>query len=158
MVNLTDKKTNVHNFRSSKLTHVLKDSIGGRCNTVMIANIWPEMQHLEETVSTLRFASRMACVPAEPIVNEVIDPLKALENYKRENKQLREELALHDALINRKGVSYEPLTEQQLHDLENQCHRFIDGSLDEIEVKNLRQVQGLLLFFNHINSFHLFCS
>ena len=89
----------------------------------------------------------MACVPAEPTVNEVIDPVKALENYKRENKQLRDELALHDALLNRNGTSYEPISEQQLYEIENQCRRFIDGTLDEIEVKNLRQVQGLLLLF-----------
>ncbi len=50
VLNFSDKKANSHNCRSSKLTHALKDSIGGRCNTVMIANIWPEMQHLEETV------------------------------------------------------------------------------------------------------------
>jgi len=50
VLNLSDKKPNSHNCRSSKLTHALKDSIGGRCNTVMIANIWPEMQQLEETV------------------------------------------------------------------------------------------------------------
>ncbi|CAF0759156.1 unnamed protein product [Rotaria sp. Silwood1] len=150
VLNLSDKKNNSHNFRSSKLTHALKDSIGGRCNTVMIANVWPELQYLEETVSTLRFASRMMCVPAEPTVNEVIDPLKALENYKRENKHLREELALHDALINRNGISYEPISEQQLYEIENQCRRFIDGTLDEIEVKNLRQVQAIFNVFRNI--------
>lgn len=91
----------------------------------------------------MRFASRMMCVPAEPTVNEVIDPVKAIENYKRENKYLRDELAVHDKLLNRHGVSYEPLTDQQLQEIENQCRRFIDGSLDEIEVQSLRQVQGL---------------
>lgn len=89
----------------------------------------------------------MACVPAEPIVNEVIDPMKAIENYKRENKSLRDELALHDALVNRNGVSYEKLSEQELYEIDNQCRRFIDGTLDELEVKNLRQVQGLLCFY-----------
>ncbi|CAF4428019.1 unnamed protein product, partial [Adineta steineri] len=88
VINLSDKKSNSHNCRSSKLTHALKDSIGGRCMTVMIANIWPELQQLEETISTLRFASRMMCVPAEPTINEVIDPIKAIETYKRENKLL----------------------------------------------------------------------
>ncbi len=88
----------------------------------------------------------MMCVPAEPTVNEVIDPVKALEKYKRENKYLREELALHDSLVNRNGVSYEQLSEQQLYEVDNQCRRFIDGTLDEIEVKNLRQVQGLFSF------------
>lgn len=84
----------------------------------------------------------MMCVPAEPAVNELIDPLKAIENYKRENKYLKHELALHDTLINRTGISYDALSEQQLYEVENQCRRYVEGSLDEIEIENVRQVQG----------------
>ena len=46
-------------YRQSKLTHVLKDSLGGNCNTVMIACVWPHEDHLEQTISTLKFAARM---------------------------------------------------------------------------------------------------
>ncbi len=74
VIGLSDKKSFVQ-FRQCKLTHVLKDSIGGNCMTSMIANIWPEARHMEETVSTLRFASRMMNVAVEPAVNEVIDPM-----------------------------------------------------------------------------------
>lgn len=82
------------------------------------------------------------CVPAEPTVNEVIDPVKAIENYKRENKLLREELALHDSLAQRTSAAHEAMSEQQLYEIENQCRRFLEGTLDDIEVKNLRQIQG----------------
>lgn len=85
----------------------------------------------------------MMCVPAEPTVNEVIDPIRAIENLKRENKYLKEELVLHDTLVNRSGVSYDPLSEQQLYEIENQCRRYVDGSLDEMEIHNVRQVQGM---------------
>lgn len=44
-------------YRSSKLTNVLKDSLGGNCRTRMIANVWAEEQHVDETVATLK------CVP-----------------------------------------------------------------------------------------------
>lgn len=37
-------------FRQSKLTHYLKDSIGGNCNTLLIANMWAEKDQIEETV------------------------------------------------------------------------------------------------------------
>ena len=40
-------------FRQSKLTHVLKDSLGLGCQTVMIGNVWGEFSQLEETVSFL---------------------------------------------------------------------------------------------------------
>lgn len=52
VIGLSDsKKNNFVQFRQCKLTHLLKDSIGGNCVTVMIANIWPEARHMEETVS-----------------------------------------------------------------------------------------------------------
>lgn len=45
--------------RQSKLTSVLRDALGGNCRTVLVANVWPEQAHLDESVSTLRFAARM---------------------------------------------------------------------------------------------------
>ena len=42
-------------YRNSLLTTILKDSLGGNCKTVMIANISPELENYEESVSTLRF-------------------------------------------------------------------------------------------------------
>jgi len=55
------------------LTNILKNSIGGNCKTILIANIYPEQRHLEETISTLRFASRMKNVTNEATVNEALD-------------------------------------------------------------------------------------
>ena len=43
-------------YRSSKLTHVLKDCLGGNCKTLMLACIWGEASQLEETTSTCRSA------------------------------------------------------------------------------------------------------
>eukprot|EP00959_Pyramimonas_sp_CCMP1952_P212315 4442697-Pyramimonas_sp.AAC.1 len=57
-VNALSKKESHVPFRQSKLTAMLRDSLGGNCKTVMIGNIWCEDVHLEECVSTLRFASR----------------------------------------------------------------------------------------------------
>ncbi len=38
------------------MTTILKDSLGGNCKTVMIANISVDFDNYEETLSTLRFA------------------------------------------------------------------------------------------------------
>ena len=75
IVALADRRREHIPFRQSKLTHCLKDSIGGNCNTLLIANIWGEKAQLEESVSTLRFATRMMCVASEPAMNEIIDPV-----------------------------------------------------------------------------------
>uniref|UniRef100_A0A0N5A445 Kinesin-like protein n=1 Tax=Parastrongyloides trichosuri TaxID=131310 RepID=A0A0N5A445_PARTI len=46
------------NYRDSKLTRILKDSLGGNCKTYMIANVAPCSSHYEETYNTLVYASR----------------------------------------------------------------------------------------------------
>ena len=40
----------------------------------MIANIWPEKEHLEETISTLKFATRMMKVSNETSIQLKLDP------------------------------------------------------------------------------------
>ena len=45
-------------FRDSKLTRLLKDSLGGNCRTVMIANISPAWTAFEDTRNTLKYADR----------------------------------------------------------------------------------------------------
>jgi len=45
-------------YRNSKLTRLLKDSIGGNCRTVMIANVSPSSETFEDTFNTLKYADR----------------------------------------------------------------------------------------------------
>ena len=45
-------------FRDSKLTRMLKDSLGGNCKTVMIATVSPASSQNEETINTLKYANR----------------------------------------------------------------------------------------------------
>lgn len=45
-------------YRNSMLTSVLRDSLGGNCKTVMIANLSPDLENEDETISTARFALR----------------------------------------------------------------------------------------------------
>ena len=46
------------NYRDSKLTRILKDSLGGNCRTVMIAHISPASNQFEESRNTLVYADR----------------------------------------------------------------------------------------------------
>jgi len=84
-----DSKSDHVPYRQSKLTNLLKNSVGGNCRTVMIANIWPEETYLEETISTLKFATRMMKVQNEPIVNELSDPKLLVKKYQREVRDLK---------------------------------------------------------------------
>jgi hypothetical protein len=49
-------------YRDSKITRILKDSLGGNSLTVMIACVSPADTNFEETLNTLRFASRTSCI------------------------------------------------------------------------------------------------
>ena len=60
-INALGEKGNKGNFvpyRDSKLTRLLKDSLGGNCRTVMIANISSADSSFEETLNTLKYANR----------------------------------------------------------------------------------------------------
>ncbi|XP_051014952.1 kinesin-like protein KIF19 [Acomys russatus] len=56
---LSDKSGNKYiNYRDSKLTRLLKDSLGGNSRTVMIAHISPASTAFEESRNTLTYAGR----------------------------------------------------------------------------------------------------
>lgn len=59
-------------YRDCKLTNILKASIGGNARTVMICNGVTLQTVLDETVSTLRFASCAKTVSNQPHVNLIV--------------------------------------------------------------------------------------
>ncbi|CAL5326980.1 unnamed protein product [Camellia sinensis] len=89
-------------YRNSKLTQLLKDSLGGACNTVMIANISPSNLSFGETQNTLHWADRAKEIRTKTCdANEEIqqvpesetDQAKLLLELQKENRELRVQLA-----------------------------------------------------------------
>eukprot|EP00741_Cyanophora_paradoxa_P009082 tig00000145_g8795.t1 len=77
-------------YRDSKLTKLLMDSLGGSSLTLMIACCAPSARHLEETCSTLYYASRARHIRNRPVVQ--MDASEALiAALRRENALLRNE-------------------------------------------------------------------
>lgn len=56
-------------YRDSKLTRLLKSSLGGNSHTIMLACASPADSNLEETLSTLRYASRARAIKNAAMVN-----------------------------------------------------------------------------------------
>ena len=52
----------------------LRDSIGGNCKTRMIANLSSDFDDIYESLSTCRFAQRVALIKNNAVVNEVVNP------------------------------------------------------------------------------------
>uniref|UniRef100_A0A673UEX4 Kinesin-like protein n=1 Tax=Suricata suricatta TaxID=37032 RepID=A0A673UEX4_SURSU len=152
IIALGDQKRDHIPFRQCKLTHALKDSLGGNCNMVLLTNIYGEAAQLEETLSSLRFASRMRLVTTEPAVNEKYDAERMVKNLEKELALLKQELAIHDSLANRTLVNYDPMDEIQIAEINSQVRRYLDGTLDEIDIINLRQIQEVFNQFRVVLS------
>ncbi|KAH8074467.1 hypothetical protein JL721_2028 [Aureococcus anophagefferens] len=65
------------NFRDSKLTRLLEDSLGGNCRTLMLAHVGPSSSSFEETLNTLKYAHR-----ARAIKNSVKENLRKIDKPK----------------------------------------------------------------------------
>jgi kinesin family protein 4/21/27 len=63
------QKKNYIPYRDSKITRLLKDSLGGNGKTVMLACISPADVNFEETLNTLRFANRASTIVNSAQVN-----------------------------------------------------------------------------------------
>ncbi|CDW84931.1 kinesin motor domain containing protein [Stylonychia lemnae] len=78
-------------YRDSKLTCLLRQSLGGNSLCCMIACLHPSEKYLEENLSTLMYASKAAMISNTPIRND--DPkTKQIEELKQQVKILTAEL------------------------------------------------------------------
>lgn len=82
-------------YRDSKLTRLLKFSLGGNCKTVMIVCISPLSQHYDETLNTLKYADRAKQIKTKLHRNQhnldrhVGSYLKMITEQKQEIEELR---------------------------------------------------------------------
>ena len=70
---LTNPNTSHISYRDSKLTRLLKESLGGNAKTSLIVTVSPSTYNTEETMSSLYFALRAMKVQNRPIINKTID-------------------------------------------------------------------------------------
>ncbi|NXF40959.1 KIF9 protein, partial [Nyctibius bracteatus] len=129
-----------------------QNSAWGNCNTVLVANICGEAVHVEETLSSLRFATRMKWVTTEPVINETHDREDTVKALEKEIILLKQELAMRDSLVNGSSVTYDPLSDIQIAEIKAQVHKYLQGAVEEIDVVNIRQVQEVFKQFKLIVS------
>lgn len=85
------KKGSFVPFRDSKLTRMLKDSLGGNCKTVMIATVSPASSQNEETINTLKYANRAKNIKMRVEPNKKLVHLH-ISAYKNIISDLRDEI------------------------------------------------------------------
>ena len=87
-------------YRDSKLTRLLKDSLGGNARTVMIANVSPSINAFDDTYNTLKYANRAKNIKTV-VTRNVLNAQYHISNYvsiinglKNEVNQLKKQLQL----------------------------------------------------------------
>ncbi|CAG9319573.1 unnamed protein product [Blepharisma stoltei] len=90
-------------YRDSKLTRLLKDSLGGNCRTVMIACISPFVGAFEDTHNTLTYANRAKNIKTT-VHRNVVNVQFHIAKYTSIINQLRNEVSeLRAQLISKKA-------------------------------------------------------
>lgn len=95
-------------YRDSKLTRLLKDSLGGNCRTVMIANISQAFASFEETLNTLKYANRAKNIKTNVTRNvlnvdhHITEYVSVISNLKSEITTLKNQLKQQQLCVHEK--------------------------------------------------------
>eukprot|EP01060_Flectonema_neradi_P041407 TRINITY_DN9820_c0_g1_i1.p1 TRINITY_DN9820_c0_g1~~TRINITY_DN9820_c0_g1_i1.p1 ORF type:complete len:1155 (+),score=292.98 TRINITY_DN9820_c0_g1_i1:58-3465(+) len=79
-------------YRESALTRLLQDALGGRCKTSIITTISLARSNLDETLSTLEYASSARKIENDPEMNRTLSGNQLVSDYETELMRLRSEL------------------------------------------------------------------
>jgi centromeric protein E len=128
------------NYRDSNLTRILQPSLSGNAKMAIICCVTSAERYLEETRSTLQFASRAKLVRTRAVVNEVLDDDDAaqLKRLKRELKQLQQRQAELEALSAVPGaVSLEDVSRLEAEKQQ------MSGRVEELEAVRAEQANKI---------------
>ena len=95
------RKHNHIPYRNSKLTRLLKFSLGGNCKTVMIVCVSPSSVHFDETQNTLRYANRAKNIQTK-VTKNVFNVNRHVKDYL---KKIDEQRALIEELMAKQKTS-----------------------------------------------------
>jgi kinesin family protein 3/17 len=131
---LVDGKSSHIPYRDSKLTRLLQDSLGGNAKTIMIATLSPASYNYDETISTLRYASRAKNIKNKPKVNE--DPKDAmLRTFQEEIARLRAQLEAEEDTVGER----EPTPEEEP---DTGSEEQLDAKINQIENRSKENLRS----------------
>ncbi|KAL9648470.1 hypothetical protein ABK040_014090 [Willaertia magna] len=155
-------------YRDSKLTYLLKDSLGGNSKTCIIANVSPALQSSSETVSTLKFAQRAKKIKNEAKINEeTFGSVPVLQEQirilRRQLNEANRKLMEKDFQPNNQNIEVIPNNgqtitlqesdekEQYIQELHKQ-HLFVASQFDEEEEKSAKLREQMKSLYSAIDA------
>ncbi|EGR33560.1 kinesin family member 6, putative [Ichthyophthirius multifiliis] len=135
-------------YRNSFMTTILKDSIGGNCQTAMIANISSDIENYDETISTLRFSQRVGQIENEVQRNHKFDLQKAYKNLLIENQNLQKQLKEKDKrLLSAQNqqedvkIDFNQIDASIAEYVKEKVGRYFDESQNYLQIEDLNEAQ-----------------
>lgn len=146
------RKKNHIPYRNSKLTRLLKFSLGGNCRTVMIVCVSPSSQHFDETQNTLRYANRAKNIQTKSVRNvynvdrHVKDYLKKIDEQMARINELTAQQKQYEEMAFVKFRKAEAKRSEIAHDGMQRIRAAYDHSTAERQdrvgnMRRLRQVE-----------------
>ncbi|XP_028622897.1 kinesin-like protein KIF18A [Grammomys surdaster] len=131
------KRRNQHiPYRNSKLTRLLKDSLGGNCQTIMIAAVSPSSLFYDDTYNTLKYANRAKDIKSS-LKSNVLNLNSHISQYvKICNMQKAEILMLKEKL-----KAYE---EQKALTDRNDCAKLVHSNTENREIERFQEILNCL--------------
>ncbi|CAD2221757.1 kinesin family member 6/9 [Angomonas deanei] len=144
--NGSDEKGNHIPFRESKLTTILKGSIGGRCLTTVIAHLHPLHGDVESYLTTLQFVARIRRVPVTPFVNVVCSPEIKVRQLERQVAELQAELRLQHQLTSGDASASSLLSQDERAVLLGRIQSFLRGDSPGVKMGSVREIQPAFFY------------
>ncbi|XP_063683235.1 kinesin-like protein KIF6 [Bolinopsis microptera] len=135
-------------YRNSMMTSMLRDSLGGNCLTTMVATVSLEKKNIDESISTCRFAQRVALIKNDAVLNEEVDPKLVVTRLKKEIQNLRDDIALAG-----REVSTDPLSDEELLMCRERVNKYIECTDPEERLDidaDVRKIHFCYQYFKHL--------
>ncbi|CAM4537606.1 unnamed protein product [Lepidochelys olivacea] len=145
IIALAEKHRSHIPYRNSMMTSVLRDSLGGNCMTTMIATLSLDKRNIDESISTCRFAQRVALIKNEAVLNEEIDPRLMIIQLKKVIQELKDELAMVTG-----EQRTEELTQEELLQLNEIIKTFLEDPDPESTLDVGADMRKIKHCFNYI--------
>lgn len=112
----TKGKITFVNYRNSKLTYLLKDSLGGNSKTTIITCITPSSSNFKETINSLQFADRAKQIKNTAMIN-------CIEEHKRDEKIRIKELEEENRRLKLENLKFKETVDQsQINEEDDDDH------------------------------------
>ncbi|KAG5353170.1 hypothetical protein C0989_009547 [Termitomyces sp. Mn162] len=128
-------------YRNSKLTRLLKFSLGGNCKTVMVVCVAPTSNHFDDTHNTLVYAERATKIKTKVVTRNVVNVDRHVGRYVEAINRLNQEVAelkaklsgkrdQENEIARRKRAEANEEVERAKRDMKSKVEQTVDSIVD----------------------------